>query len=162
MGIVFFFALLGLVFGGLRGLVIGVLLGFVAQWALRAILISGLQQTQTRFLDVTFAVMGALSKADGVVSPEEIAAAQRIFDMLRLSSQQREQAKASFNRGKSPEFDLETEVDRLKGVLGFGRGALLRLFLQLCPGVSEPLLQMLQPDPYLRQLALQDSRQFQL
>lgn len=131
MNIVFVFALIGLVFGGLRGLVVGALIGFGAQWVLRTALTGGLQQAQSRFLDVTFAVMGALSKADGVVSPEEIRAAQRIFDMLRLSSEQREQAKASFNRGKSPEFDLDAEVDQLRGVLTFGRGHLLRLFLQL-------------------------------
>jgi DnaJ like chaperone protein len=137
MGIVFVFALLGLVFGGARGLVIGAVLGFGARWLLRTLLTSGLQQTQSRFLDVTFAVMGALSKADGVVTPEEIRAAQRIFDMLRLSPQQREHAKASFNRGKSPEFDLDAEVDSLRGVLTFGRGALLRLFLQLqCMAVA--------------------------
>ena len=129
--IILVFALVGLVFGGLRGLLIGALLGYAAQWILRRVLTSGLQQTQTRFLDATFAVMGALSKADGVVSPAEIKAAQRIFDMLRLSSEQREQARASFNRGKSPEFDLDAEVDRLRGIMSLGRGALLRLFLQL-------------------------------
>jgi DnaJ like chaperone protein len=57
--------------------------------------------------------------------------------MLRLSAEQREQAKAAFNRGKSPEFDLDAEVDRLKGAIGFGRGPLLRLFLQLqCMAVA--------------------------
>jgi DnaJ like chaperone protein len=131
MSIVFFFALLGLVFGGVRGLLIGAALGFAAQWLLRTVLTRGLQQAQTGFLDVTFAVMGALSKADGVVTPEEIRAAQRIFDMLRLSSEQRERARASFNRGKSPQFDLDAEVEQLAGIMSFRRGALLRLFLQL-------------------------------
>lgn len=131
MSIIFVFALLGFVIGGVRGLVIGLLIGFGARWVLTTILFGGLRQVHTGFLDVTFAVMGALSKADGVVTRNEIASAQRIFDMLRLSAQQREQAKASFNRGKAPEFDLDTEVDRLRGVIGIGRGPLLRLFLQL-------------------------------
>jgi DnaJ like chaperone protein len=97
----------------------------------------GLRQSQADFLRATFAVMGAVSKADGVVTRDEIQAAQRIFDMLRLSSQQREQARAAFNRGKAPDFDLDAEVDRLRGAVGFGRGPLLRLFLQLqCMAVA--------------------------
>ena len=131
MSLIVGFALLGLLIGGVRGLAIGALIGYGARWVLFAALKSGLQHAQTRFLDANFAVMGALSKADGVVTRDEIQAAQRVFDMLRLSSQQREQAREAFNRGKSPDFDLDAEVDRLKGAIGFGRGPLLRLFLQL-------------------------------
>jgi DnaJ like chaperone protein len=137
VGIAFAFALVGLLFGGLRGLVIGGLLGYGLQWLLGSALRSGLAQTQASFLDVTFAVMGALSKADGVVTRDEILAAERVFAMLRLSDRQREQAKQAFNRGKAPDFDLEIEVDRLRGAIGFGRGPLLRLFLQLqCMAVA--------------------------
>jgi DnaJ like chaperone protein len=57
--------------------------------------------------------------------------------MLRLSGEQREQGKVAFARGKAPGFDLDAEVDRLKGAIGFGRGQLLRLFLQLqCMAVA--------------------------
>ena len=137
MNLIFIFALIGLVFGGVRGLLVGVLLGFAAQWIVRTVLSSGMRQGQSQFLETTFAVMGALSKADGVVSPEEIRAAQRVFDMLRLSSEQREQAKAAFNRGKSSEFDLDGEVDRLRRTIVFVRSPLLRLFLQLqCMAVA--------------------------
>jgi len=113
------------------GLIFGALIGYGVRLALGAALKGGLQQVQSRFLDVTFAVMGALSKADGVVTRDEIQAAHGVFDMLRLSSEQRDKAKAAFNRGKSPDFDLDAEIDRLKGTVGFGRGPLLRLFLQL-------------------------------
>ncbi len=137
MSVIVFCALLGLVFGGVRGLLIGVLLGYGAQWALAPILRSRLQQGQARFLDSTFAVMGALSKADGVVSRDEIQVAQQIFDMLRLSGAQRDQAKNAFNRGKAADFDLDAEVDRLRGTIAFGRGPLLRLFLHLqCMAVA--------------------------
>lgn len=131
MGPVFSFALIGLLFGGFRGLVIGALLGFAARWLFVSVLRSGMQNTQATFLDASFAVMGALSKADGVVTRDEIQTAERVFDMLRLSPVQREQARAAFNRGKASGFDLDGEVDRLKGAIGFGRGPLLRLFLQL-------------------------------
>jgi DnaJ like chaperone protein len=134
---ILFFALLGLFFGGFRGLVIGALIGYGAQWAFVAILKRGLEQGQTRFLDSTFAVMGALSKADGVVTRDEIQAAERVFDMLRLSGAQRMQAKEAFSRGKAPGFNLDAEVDRLKSAIAFGRSPLLRLFLQLqCMAVA--------------------------
>jgi len=137
MGFVFALGLLGLLFGGLRGLVVGALLGLGIRWVLGTALRSGLEQTQSSFLEVTFAVMGALSKADGVVTRDEIQAAQRVFDMLRLSDVQRTQARAAFNRGKAPGFDLDQEVDRLTGAVMFGRGPLLRLFLQLqCMAVA--------------------------
>ena len=80
--------LIGLLLGGARGLVIGALIGLAARWALISVLKRGLQQGQLQFLDTTFAVMGALSKADGVVTRDEIQSAQSVFDMLRLSSQQ--------------------------------------------------------------------------
>lgn len=131
MALILVFAFLGLLFGGSRGLLIGALLGFGARWVLVNLLRSGLQQAQTRFLDTTFAVMGALSKADGVVTRDEIQAAERVFDMLRLSETQRANAKEAFSRGKAPDFDLEAEIDQLKGAIGIGRGPLLRLFLQL-------------------------------
>jgi DnaJ like chaperone protein len=134
---VFFFALLGLLFGGLRGLVIGALVGYGAQVAFVSLLKRGMQQGQARFLDCTFAVMGALSKADGVVTRDEIQAAERVFDMLRLTPEQRAQARGEFNRGKAPEFDLDAEIDRIKGTIAIGRGPLLRLFLQLqCMAVA--------------------------
>jgi len=137
MGIIVLCALLGLLFGGMRGLVFGALIGLFARLALVSVLRTGLQQAQSGFLDSTFAVMGALSKADGVVTRDEIKAAQQIFEMLRLSPEQREQAKDAFNRGKAPGFDLDAEVDRLRGAAGFGRGPLLRLFLQLqCMAVA--------------------------
>jgi DnaJ like chaperone protein len=137
MGFVIGMALLGLLFGKLPGLVFGALLGLGIRAVLIAQLRGGLQQTQSSFLDVTFAVMGALSKADGVVTRDEIQAVQQVFAMLRLNEQQQEQAKQAFNRGKSPEFDLDAETDRLRGAAGFGRGPLLRLFLQLqCMAVA--------------------------
>ena len=133
MSLIVALALMGLFFGGFRGLVLGALLGIGARFVLRNVVIGGgmRQPSQLDFLDSSFAVMGALAKADGVVTRDEIDSAKRIFDMLRLSEAQREQARDAFKRGKAPEFDLDAEIDRLRGAIGFGRGPLLRLFLQL-------------------------------
>ncbi len=59
-----------------------------------------------QFLDTTFAVMGALCKADGRVSREEIRVAEQYFDKLALSPEQRRTARDSFTRGKAEGFDL--------------------------------------------------------
>lgn len=139
MGIIFICAFAGLVLGGLRGLLLGALVGYGARWVLGIAISGRLQRAQRPFLHSIFAVMGAVSKADGVVTRDEIQAAQRVFDMLRLSTEQREQAKAAFNLGKSPDFDLDAEIDGLRGALGAGVGRvpLLRLFLQLqCMAVA--------------------------
>lgn len=130
MGLIFVFALLGLVIGGLRGFVIGAALGYAILWGLKAALKSGARVAQSSFLDVSFSVMGALCKADGVVTSDEIRTAEHFFDLLHLANTQRESLKAAFSRGKQPDFDLDAEIDRL-GAIRFGRGPLLRLFLQI-------------------------------
>ncbi|MDT9121049.1 hypothetical protein RSW84_26780, partial [Escherichia coli] len=77
---------------------------------LKSALVKKVAAVQAQFLESTFAVVGALCKADGVVTRDEIATAEAMFDRLRLSGEQRERAKAAFNRGKSPGFDLDAEV----------------------------------------------------
>ncbi|HEX6994310.1 MAG TPA: co-chaperone DjlA [Gammaproteobacteria bacterium] len=127
--LIFVCAFIGLLIGGATGLVLGALVGWALKLCLRNVLRSGLASLQAQFLDTTFAVMGALSKADSVVTREEIRAAEALFDRLHLSPAQREAAKAAFNRGKAPGFDLDAEVDRFARAAR-GRLFLLQLFLQ--------------------------------
>lgn len=123
------FGLIGLAVGGFNGLLIGLLVGYGLSRLLPWLLLSGLAAVQSQLLDSTFAAMGALSKADGQVTRDEIQATEALFDRMRLSPEQREAAKAAFNRGKSPEFDLDTEMTRLARICR-GRTALLGMFLQ--------------------------------
>lgn len=129
MMLVFFGAVIGMLVAGLRGLIVGAALGYAVAWAARHLLGKGLGMMQSQFLDATFAVMGALAKADDVVTRNEIKAAEQLFDRLHLSSEQREAAKAAFNRGKQPDFDLDATVRNL-AQLCRGRAMLLQLFLQ--------------------------------
>ena len=132
----FFFALVGLMVGGVRGLFIGFVLGYLASWILKGALLKKLAAVQAQFLESTFAVMGALCKADGVVTRDEIAAAEAMFARLRLSDEQRERAKAAFNRGKSPGFDLDAEV-RVFAQIARGQRPLLVMFLQIqCSAIA--------------------------
>lgn len=123
--------LIGFMIGRLPGAVLGALLGFgLAQLARRLILKRGLGAIQAQFLDSTFAVMGAMCKADGQVTDDEIQVAEQLFDRLRLSGERRESAKAAFNRGKADDFDLDAEVARFRQA-SRGNRTLLQLFLQV-------------------------------
>jgi DnaJ like chaperone protein len=128
--LIFIGALLGAFIGGYSGLIIGGLTGYAAGVAMQRFLVGSLQVAQSQLLDSTFSIMGALCKADNVVSRDEINAVEQIFDMLKLQGESRKQAKAAFNRGKQPGFGLDAAVDNFAQI-SRGRGPLLQLFLQL-------------------------------
>lgn len=130
MGLIVIGAIIGVLAGGVPGLLIGGLIGYGASFLLRRSVIGGLRVVQSQLIDSTFAVMGALCKADKVVSRDEINAVEQIFRMLKLHGEQREQGKAAFNRGKQAGFDLDGAVDQFARI-SRGRGPLLQLFLQL-------------------------------
>jgi len=123
-------AMIGAIFGGFAGLLIGGISGYVASFALRLFVVGTLQVAQSQLLDSTFSIMGALCKADNVVTRDEIVAVEQIFNMLKLQGEAREQAKTAFNRGKQAGFDLDAAVDQFAQI-SRGRGPLLQLFLQL-------------------------------
>lgn len=127
---IFIGALIGAAFGGFNGLIIGGALGYLASYAIRQSIVGSLRIAQTTLLDTTFAVMGALCKADRVVTRDEIRVVENLFAQLRLTPEQKEEAKAAFTRGKQPDFDLDAAVDEFARVVR-GRAPLVRLFLQL-------------------------------
>lgn len=123
-------ALVGALFGGWTGALWGGAIGYFAGIALQHSVIGGLRVAQAQLLDTTFSIMGALCKADKVVTRDEINAVEQIFGMLNLHGEQREQAKAAFNRGKQADFELDVAVDEFAR-LTRGRRPLLQLFMQL-------------------------------
>ena len=122
--------IIGAIIGSVPGALIGGLIGYGASVVLRQSVIGGLRVVQTQLIDSTFSIMGALCKADKVVTRDEIQAVERIFHMLNLHGEQREQAKAAFTRGKQPDFNVDAAVDDFARI-SRGRGPLLQLFLQL-------------------------------
>lgn len=120
-------AFIGLWFYGFVGLLLGGIVGCaVAFLALR----ERLRRVRQQFIEATFAVMGALCKADGVVTRDEIQVVEQIFALIRLAPEQKEAAKAAFTRGKAPGFDLDGAVTTFARVAPRG-GILFQLFLQL-------------------------------
>lgn len=129
-------ALLGAYFGGIPGLLIGGLAGYAAGIGLRHYIVDNLRITQSQLIDSTFSIMGALCKADSVVTRDEIHAVQQMFDMLKLQGDARESAKRAFNLGKQANFNLDAAVDQF-ALAAHRRGPLLSLFMQLqCMAVA--------------------------
>jgi DnaJ like chaperone protein len=128
--VAFLFGLIGLIFGGFKGLIIGLAIGYAVGLALPRLVMRSLDLVQSQLLESTFAAMGALCKADDRVTREEIQAAEALFDRMKLSDVQRQAAKAAFNRGKAPDFDLDAEMTRLAQICR-GRSPLLGMFLQV-------------------------------
>ncbi|MGN8157537.1 co-chaperone DjlA [Salinisphaera sp. RV14] len=124
-------ALIGASFMGFSGALLGAVVGYwVAQLLAMALRRGNLGQIQSQFLDSTFAVMGALCKADGQVTRDEIRVAEELFTRLRLSDTQKDDARRSFNRGKQGDFDLDAEVAKFVQVAR-GQRALHQMFLQV-------------------------------
>ena len=122
--------LIGFAFGRFSGALLGALVGYWLHRQLMRKLLGGVQQLQSRFLDSTFAVMGALCKADGRVSEQEIRLAETLFDRFHLRGAARESAKQAFRRGKSDGFDLDAEVANFAAA-SRGQRVLHQLFLQV-------------------------------
>jgi len=135
MSLAFIGAIIGLFTGGPFGLLVGGFIGYLIAKAVQSVVIGSLRVAQTELVATTFSVMGALCKADNVVTRDEIQMAEQAFDMLRLG-EQRDLAKAAFNKGKQPGFDLDSAVDRFAAI-SRGRGPLVQLFLQMqCMAVA--------------------------
>ncbi|HLQ85630.1 MAG TPA: co-chaperone DjlA, partial [Salinisphaeraceae bacterium] len=124
-------AVLGFLTLGWPGLLLGIVLGvWAAQMLVFGLRKGRLGEIRAQYLTATFAVMGAVCKADGQVSANEIAVAEQMFQRLRLDDEQRAQAQAAFRRGKQTDFDLDAEVAKV-AQLCRGQRALVQMFLQV-------------------------------
>jgi DnaJ like chaperone protein len=126
----------GFMFGGPLGAVLGAALGHNFDRGLNlsdemAGSSRGDQQrVQTAFFTASFSVMGAVCKADGQVSNDEISIAKQVMGQMQLSSEQKKAAMALFNEGKKNDFPLDAILRQLKQEIGF-RPNLQRMFLEI-------------------------------
>ncbi|MCL7928645.1 co-chaperone DjlA [Halomonas llamarensis] len=104
------FALIGLAIGGPPGLLIGGGLGWWLGRRLKRRLNAARMRLQEGFLESIFSVMGCLCQADGKVTDGELGIAEKLFDQMRLQGQQRNRARAAFERGRADDFDLDAEL----------------------------------------------------
>lgn len=132
--------LLGGTFGFLSAGPLGAIIGFAAGhtmavgWtrfgATRGTGPADYDQLQRAFFDALFPALGHVAKADGRVSPHEIAWVEAIMVRMALTADQRAEAIRLFNSGKKPGFSLITPLDELRRVCQ-DRRALLRLYIEL-------------------------------
>ncbi len=76
------------------------------------------QRAQQRFFATTFEVMGHLAKIDGRVSEEEVDAARRVMQAMRLSPDQVQSAIAYFTEGKQADYAREQRLAELAASIG--------------------------------------------
>ncbi|MGD2112910.1 MAG: co-chaperone DjlA [Gammaproteobacteria bacterium] len=127
---------LGYLFGGPLGALLGVALGRNFDRGLkatgtRAAYDSGLQERiQAAFFTATFSVMGHIAKADGRVTPDEIAATEAIMARMQLDASQREAAIELFNAGKQEDFPLHAVLEQFRHECHRRRN-LVQMFLEI-------------------------------
>ena len=125
-------ALIGFVLGGPLGALIGAFLGQSISVGVSRTGWSGhdAARAQQAFFTATFSVMGHMAKADGVVSQDEIQAANAVMAHMNLEPAQRLAAIQLFNQGKGAGFDLDATLRDLR-IACHGRRDLLGMFLQI-------------------------------
>jgi DnaJ like chaperone protein len=127
--------IVGLIVGGPVGAAIGALIGHqfdrglsLGGWS------SGQQFSQAArqqtFFETTFWVMGALAKADGRVSEEEIQAARSVMHQMQLRPEDVRRAIELFNEGKQPGADIERQMGEFRRACG-GHAQLVQTFLEV-------------------------------
>lgn len=87
-------------------------------------------EQQGLFTYSTFAVMGHLAKADGVVTPAHIDRAMGFMQQLGLTTAQQKEAQQAFREGKSADFPVVEQLQKLRQVYRW-RPELLQLFLEI-------------------------------
>lgn len=90
-----------------------------------------LDAKQQVLVEVLFGLLGALARADGVVSSEEAQYTNGLMDELELSTQARQLATAAFDRGCKRLVELDAEILRFLGTFSRGSAEVDRFYESL-------------------------------
>ncbi len=126
----------GFMLGGPLGAVLGAALGHNVDKGISGLPNDGAygpgdqQRVQTAFFTATFSVMGAVAKADGRVTADEITLAKAVMSEMALSNEMRETAIHLFNEGKSDNFPLEDVLSQFRKEC-HRRQNLMQMFIEI-------------------------------
>ncbi|TNF99339.1 MAG: co-chaperone DjlA [Gammaproteobacteria bacterium] len=132
VGGTFGYILLGGPLGALLGAALGHQFdkGFEGLNADASLSAADMENIQAAFFTATFSIMGYLAKADGRVSEDEIAMAERVMQQMQLDASQRNTAIQLFNEGKHSGFPLDDALRQFRKV-AHRRKNLLQMFLEI-------------------------------
>jgi DnaJ like chaperone protein len=102
----------------LLGALIGGAIGFMFDASRQQ---RGRTPSQGGYIGPLFALIGAVAKADGRISEQEIAIAERLMARMGLDQNDRRIAIDAFNEGKQPEFNAAAVIDELRQWVGHRR-----------------------------------------
>ncbi len=127
---------LGFMFGGPLGALLGAALGRNFDHGIKLTDQQGgfgagqQERVQAAFFTTTFSVMGHIAKADGKVTPHEIAATEAIMDRMQLNALQRKAAIKLFDEGKKDGFPLHDVLQQFRQEC-LRRRNLVQMFLEI-------------------------------
>lgn len=115
-------ALLGFLLGGWVGMALGIILGHSFDYHRRSVfsLLARLPSGRLPkpgehiYREALFVCLGHLAKQDGRVSPQEIAAAEKLFKRMKLKPKERQQAIELFNLGKLADTEIESRLEQVR------------------------------------------------
>jgi DnaJ like chaperone protein len=87
-----------------------------------------LDPRQELLIQVSFGLLGAMARADGVVSSEEAAMTNTLMDELKLSARARQVATESFATGCRRDYDFAADARRLLTEFRTGSSEIERLY----------------------------------
>lgn len=131
----------GFMIGGPLGAVMGAVFGHNLDTGIKRIALEGTSaeagmgpgdtdRVQMVFFTATFSVMGHLAKADGRVTPDEIAWAEGVMNHMDLSPELRKAAIELFDKGKQDDFALDPLVIQFRTECQ-RRSNLIQMFLEI-------------------------------
>ena len=125
----------GFMVGGPLGAILGAALGHNLDKGLSGLGDENLapgdrQRVQMAFFTATFSVMGHVAKADGRVSPDEIALAEALMAEMDLAPDLRQTARRLFNEGKSDDFPLDEVMEQFRHEC-HRRHTLIQMFMEI-------------------------------
>jgi DnaJ like chaperone protein len=88
------------------------------------------QRVQMAFFTATFSIMGAVAKADGQVSRDEIRLAEQVMQHMNLDEAQRKAAIGLFNEGKKSGFPIDEVLEQFR-VECHRRHNLIQMFIEI-------------------------------